>query len=73
MRLIWFQRPDGLWNAECTCGVVCVGVTYEDRSPFEKRHLQRAAADREQNNTRTPCGPKFPESNVNMPDILVFP
>jgi len=57
--LIWFQRPDGLWNADCTCGGSCCGIRFDERAACEERHFQRAAEDRENGHKYPPCGPKF--------------
>ena len=73
MRLIWFQRPDGLWNADCTCGAGCCGIRFDERAACEEQHFQRAAKDRENGHKYPPCGPKFPDSNVNMSGSLLFP
>jgi len=73
MRLIWFRRPDGLWNADCACGASCCGITFEERAACEEWHFQRADEDRKSGNKYLMCGPKFPDDNVNMPGSLVFP
>ncbi len=72
MKLIWFQRPDGLWNADCTCGASCCGVKLEERAEFEHWHFKSADEARAHGNKHKPCGPKFPEENVNMPSPFVF-
>ena len=73
MRLIWFQRPDGLWNADCTCGASCCGILFEERGVCEGWHFQRVDEDRKNGIERLPCGPKFPDANVHMPGPLMFP
>jgi hypothetical protein len=73
MKLIWFQRSDGLWNADCTCGAACCGIHFDARASCEAWHFQRAAEDRKNGNKYKPCGPKFPEEDLNMPGPLVFP
>lgn len=72
MKLIWFQRPDGLWNADCACGAACCGVDFDKRAEFEQWHFGRADEDRKHGHKHLQCGPKFPEENVNMPGPLVF-
>jgi hypothetical protein len=73
MKLIWFQRPDGLWNADCMCGGACCGIAFRDRGLCEERHLQHVGEERESGKMRLPCGPKFPDANIHMPAPLVFP
>ena len=73
MRLIWYRRPDGLWNATCACGATCCGVDLIARRDFETWHFEKADRDRRSGNKVLPCGPKFPEEDLNMPGPLVFP
>ncbi len=73
MKLIWFQRPDGLWNADCTCGASCCGVEFDKRAEFETWHFERAEYDRTHGNKHLPCGPKFPTEDLNRTESLVFP
>jgi len=73
VRLIWFQRHDGLWNADCTCGASCCGIGFDARAACEGRHFQKADEDRRNGNKYPSCGPKFPDPNVNMSGPLVFP
>jgi hypothetical protein len=73
VRLIWFQRPDGLWNADCTCGASCCGIALNERGSCEEWHFLKASNDRKNGNKYLPCGPKFPEANVNTPHSFVFP
>jgi hypothetical protein len=76
MKLIWHQRPDGLWNAPCACGASTVGVAFEQREIAETEHfytsnierMQRAGTPRQIH----PCGPKLPEATQHIP-TLVFP
>lgn len=72
MKYIWFRRPDGRWNADCTCGASICGIRFEERAMFEDAHLEVVAKDRARGIHRTPCGPKFPDANVHMPGPLVF-
>lgn len=82
MRLVWYQRADGLWNTECACSAAIVGVTYEQRAKSETWHFALACMDRAFR-TENPehfkssqipaCGPKLPECNPNRFDPFVFP
>jgi len=73
MRLVWYQRDDGLWNAECACHATIAGVPDEARSDAEVWHFRRAQEDRKQRPRLPACGPKLPEPNPNFPDPFVFP
>lgn len=81
MRLIWYQRQDGLWNAACTCNATIAGVRFEQRSLGEAAHFERvgperafrAATPRLAHDQIPACGPKLPEHNPNIPDPPVFP
>ena len=77
MRLIWYQRQDGLWNADCACGATCCGIQFDDRAGCEAWHIERAALDRGcscafHKRKLPPCGPKFPETDLNHPQPFVF-
>jgi hypothetical protein len=50
MKLIWFQRPDGLWNADCTCGASCCGIVLGERAECEAWHFQKTDEDRKNGN-----------------------
>jgi hypothetical protein len=88
MRLVWYQRQDGLWNAACACNATVVGIAYERRADAETAHFETARIKREHRannperidgvlrasrNQIPPCGPKLPEPNPNFPDPFVFP
>lgn len=81
MRLVWYQRSDGLWNAACACHATVVGVTFDRRAEAEARHFEIARAERTMRESTKPlgssqipaCGPKLPEPNPNFPDPFVFP
>src|SRR5262249_29567252 len=73
IRLIWFQRPDGLWNADCTCGASCCGIRFTERAECERWHFERADDDRKCGHKYKPCGPRFPEEDLNNPGPFVFP
>lgn len=81
MRLIWYQRKDGLWNAECACHATIVGIPDACRSKTEAAHFQIADAERKhraddpvrfEGKQIPSCGPKLPEPNPNLPDPFVF-
>ena len=75
MRLVWYQRQDGLWNAACACNASVCGVEFERRSVAEVAHFELTATERT-HRTETPwrfagnqipaCGPKLPEPNPNL-------
>lgn len=73
MRLIWYRRNDGLWNAACACNASIAGVDFEKRTAAEECHEQRAnverarrAADPAHFGDQIPsCGPKLPDPNPN--------
>lgn len=73
MRLIWYQRQDGLWNADCSCGATCCGVVLSERQDFEQWHFTRREEDRTRGHVHASCGPKFPEFDPNRPGPFVFP
>ena len=82
MRLVWYQRQDGLWNAACACNASVVGVRFEQRADAETAHVELANVERMfratnpacfAGNLIPPCGPKLPEPNPNLPDPFVFP
>lgn len=77
MRLVWYQRGDGLWNAECACHATIAGWSFDQRAKAEVGHFTIADKERDRR-TGTPhqipaCGPKLPEPNPNLPGPLVFP
>jgi len=82
VRLIWYQRKDGLWNAACACNATLAGVRFEQRADAEAAHaeitnMERAHRakhpDRFAGNQIPTCGPKLPEPNPNFPEPPVFP
>ena len=84
MRLVWYQRQDGLWNTACACNATICGVGFERRADIEFHHFEAARVQREfradpdnaerfEGNQIPPCGPKLPELNPNLPDPFVFP
>jgi hypothetical protein len=78
VRLIWYQRQDGLWNAACACNATVVGVAFNERATAEEMHFEVARTDRAHHAPRygsmiPPCGPKLPEPNPNEPGPRVFP
>lgn len=80
MRLVWYQREDGLWNAACACNATIVGVPFEQRDAAEERHFliadhERTFRGKSQGSLPSPipaCGPKLPDPNPNIPGPLVF-
>ena len=80
MRLIWYRRNDGLWNAACACNACIAGVLFENRSAAEEWHEQLANAERERRAVRPEqfgaqipsCGPKLPDPNPNFDTPFVF-
>jgi len=75
--LIWYRRPDSLWNADCACGSTCCGIQLDERAACESWHFESAARDRDGDGSihkheRPPCGPKFPEADPNHPEPFVF-
>jgi hypothetical protein len=78
MRLIWYQRKDGLWNAACACNAMICGLPFERRADAEAAHFELTIMERTSRTKRgqsqiPPCGPKLPEPNPNDPSALVFP
>ena len=82
MKLVWYQRKDGLWNAACACHATVIGIAYEQRTAAEAEHFRAANAERTRRakepvsfeRSQIPsCGPKLPEPNPNLPDPFVFP
>jgi len=82
MRLVWYQRADGLWNAACACDASICGVAFERRADAEAAHRDLATTERAHraaNPTRfagnqiPACGPRLPEPNPNLPGPLRFP
>lgn len=58
MHLNWYQRPDGYWNAECTCGSTLCGFDGPNVGPDpnetpEAWHFRIARED----SKRPTCGP----------------
>jgi hypothetical protein len=81
MRLVWYQRPDGLWNAECACNAAVAGIAFERRAEGESAHFDLAQVERKfraerpdrfVGNQIPACGPKLPAPNPNLPDPPVF-
>ena len=81
MRLVWYRRQDGLWNAACACNACLAGVAFEKRAEAEQWHEQLANTERArreanpvsfERNQIPACGPKLPEPNPNLPDPFVF-
>jgi hypothetical protein len=76
LHLVWYQRPDGCWNAACACHATIAGWAFEDRAAAEAGHF--AIADKERaRRAGTPsqipdCGPKLPDPNPNHPEPPVF-
>jgi hypothetical protein len=77
MRLVWYQRDDGLWNAECACHATIAGVSFDRREAGEAWHFDLAGKEREHRegtDRQIPaCGPKLPDPNPNLPGPRVFP
>ncbi len=73
MRLIWYKRQDGRWNADCTCHATLCGSSLELRKEFEDWHFERAEQDRNNGNKHHPCGPRMPEEDLNYPGSFEFP
>ena len=81
MKLVWYQRQDGLWNAACACNASVVGIPFETRAEAEAAHVKLADKERTfraEDPARfkdlqiPPCGPKLPEPNPNLPNPFVF-
>lgn len=82
VKLVWYQRKDGLWNAECACNATICGVMLEHRGEAESWHFKQAAeerafraslAERFSKNQIPPCGSKLPDPDPNLPGGYVFP
>ena len=79
MRLVWYQRPDGLWNAACACNAAVCGVDFARRAQAEEWHFDLTRMERDHRSKHAPdtqipaCGPKLPEVNPNEPGPAVFP
>lgn len=78
MRLVWYQRQDGFWNAACACGATLVGCRLDQRSEVEKWHVEKASLERtcqaaRKSDLLPACGPKLPEPDPNNPGPRVFP
>jgi hypothetical protein len=77
MRLVWYQRQDGLWNADCACHATIAGWSFDQRAEAEVGHFAVANKERvrrEGTNRQLPsCGPKLPDPNPNLPGAPVFP
>ena len=81
MRLVWYRRSDGLWNAACACNACIAGVAFEGRAAAEEWHEQLANTERARRaanpahfGSQIPaCGPKLPDPNPNLPTPFVFP
>jgi len=80
MQLVWYQRKDGLWNAECACNAAVCGVEFERRAEAERAHFDLTKMERAHRATHPErfaqlpaCGPKLPELNPNLPGPRVFP
>lgn len=73
--LIWYQRKDGLWNAECTCGATICGTADNERLAAEDWHFANAEIGRQDGHKYKPCGPKLPEEDLNnyFPHPWIFP
>lgn len=74
IRLIWYQRKDLVWNAECTCGATLCGVEDNQRLDTEVWHFRCADEDRANGNKYKPCGPKLPTEDPNgyFPNPPIF-
>lgn len=72
MILIWYQRLDGLWNAECGCGATICGTRDAERRAAERWHFERADEDRKNNNKYKPCEAKIPTPDPNLPGPFTF-
>lgn len=72
IHLIWYQRHDGAWNADCLCGAGLAGVEDDDRADAEAAHVARVESEREHSLLRPGCGPKFPNDNHYIPAPLIF-
>ena len=49
LRLKWFQRKDGLWNADCPCGTSLCGHDEHMRIAHEALHFGDASLDAQRN------------------------
>lgn len=47
LRLDWYQRPDGRWNADCQCGSTLAGFLLDSRAGAEKDHMTDMEKERE--------------------------
>lgn len=82
MKLIWYQREDGLWNAACACNASVCGLEFVCRAAAETAHFDLTRMERAHRvahperfagNQIPACGPKLPEPNPNSPDPFMFP
>ena len=72
IHLIWYQRDDGYWNAECECGATICGVRDFERSASEAWHFLKTEEDRRLGNKCKSCAAKFPTPNPNRPGPFRF-
>lgn len=61
MKLNWYRRSDGLWNADCACGSMLCGFEAPNAilrgKTAESWHFDLAKARRDQGVTVPKCGP----------------
>jgi len=57
LRLNWYQRADGAWNAVCACGSSLVGFEGARRVIGEAWHFGNAEDDRKHGQDKPACGP----------------
>jgi hypothetical protein len=71
MKMIWYRRPDYLWNARCACGATLCGFEFEARAAAERGHAENVIQERGAEAPWGACAPALPEMD---PEIeLVFP
>ncbi len=78
MKLVWYRRADGLWNAACACNATLAGLPFARRAGAETAHYEVVTMERRTRAARgieqiPDCGPKLPEPDPNHPDPHVFP
>jgi hypothetical protein len=60
LALTWYQRDDGLWNADCACGSTLCGYPLDLRAEGERRHPESRRMMEDPDRPNPPCGPCAP-------------
>lgn len=69
--LIWYQRADGAWNADCACGAFLCGFSahLDEQVVIEAQHFRNAERDRELLR-RTVPDRVYPPCGLRQPDVV---